>query len=76
VTLEAKGPHVGEVALAAAFHYRHDVVGVPQIAAAAPIFFELPASAVIELALVTTQRFGVDAALPTHSAIAREHMLA
>jgi hypothetical protein len=76
MALKAQRPHVGEIALAAAFHYRHNVVGVPQMAPAAPIFFELAARAVIQLALILAQRLRVYAALRAHPTVAREDLLA
>ncbi len=57
-------------------HDRHDVIGVPQIAAKAPVFFELLAGGVIEFALVLAQGFGIHAALRADAAIAREDLLA
>ena len=43
---------------------------------AAPVLFELPPRGVVELALVFTQRLGVDAANRADAAIAREDLLA
>jgi hypothetical protein len=52
VTLQAKGAHVAQVALAATLDYRNYVIGVPQISPASPLLLELPARAKIELTLV------------------------
>src|SRR5207248_2900880 len=75
MTLEAQRPHVGQIALAAAFHYRHDMVGIPEMLAAAPVLFELAPCGVVELALIFTQRLGVHAANRADAAIAREDLL-
>ena len=76
MALEAEGAHVGKVALAAAFYDGKDVIGIPQIATAAPIFFELLAGFVVELALVFAQGFGIDAAAGADAAIAGEDLCA
>jgi hypothetical protein len=73
---QAQRAHIAEIARAAAFDYRHDMVGVPKMAAAAPVLLKLPACRVIELAFVFAQGFGVEAALRAHAAIAREHLAA
>ena len=52
------------------------MVGVPQVAPAAPVFFELPASPVIQLALISPQRFGIHAAQRAHPTIAGEDLFA
>ena len=52
------------------------MVGVPQVPPAAPVFFELPASPVIQLALIAPQRFGIHAAERAHPTIAGEYLLA
>src|SRR5271157_285820 len=73
---EAEGAHVGKVALAAAFHDGDNVVGVPQVMAAAPVLFELSTGGPVEFALGLPQGFGVEAALRADAAIAREDPLA
>jgi len=62
MTLQAQSPHIGEVALAAAFDYGYDVVGIPEVLPSSPILLKLPAGGVVQLALVAAQGFGVDAA--------------
>jgi len=71
---EAEAAHVGKVALAATFCDGDDVVGIPQVAADSPEFFELTAGLVIELALVLAKRFGVDAAEGANAAVAGEDL--
>src|ERR1022692_1278429 len=75
VAFQAERAHVGEVAFASAFGDRHDVVGVPQVAAA-PVLLELAARGVVELALVLAEGFGVQAALRADAAIAQEDLFA
>src|ERR1022692_4394336 len=75
VAFQAERAHVGEVAFASAFGDRHDVVGVPQVAAA-PVLVELAARGVVELALVLAEGFGVQAALRADAAIAQEDLFA
>ena len=72
---EAQGAHVGEVAFAAAFDDGYDVVGVPQVAAAAPLFFKAAAGGEVELAFVFAERFGVEAALRANAVVAGEDLL-
>ncbi len=62
VAAKAKSAHVGEAAHAAAFHHGDEGIGIPETAAAAPVFFKRAVGAVIELALVPPQRFGIQAA--------------
>ena len=76
VALEAESAHVREAAFATAFGDGEDVVGVPQVAAEAPVFFELAAGCVIELAFVFAQGFGVEAARGAHALVAGEDLLA
>ena len=76
MTEQTKSPHVGEIALAAAFHDGDDVVGVPQIAAPAPVLLELLSGCVIELAFIFAQGFGVGAADRADAAVAQEDLLA
>src|ERR1700736_5193495 len=73
---QAQRAHIGEIALAAALGYGHDMVGVPKVTAAAPVLLELPARGVIELAFVFAQRLGIEAALRAHAAIASEDLIA
>src|ERR1017187_782846 len=47
------------------------MVCIPEMAAQAPILFELPARPVVELALVFAHRFGVEAALSADTPVAR-----
>ena len=63
MALQAERPHVGEVAFASTFRHGHDVVGVPQVAAVAPVLLELAAGGVVELALVFAEGFGIQACL-------------
>ena len=72
MALQAERAHIGEVAFASAFRHGHDVVGVPQVAATAPIFLELAARGVIQLAFVLAQSFGVQAALRADATVAQE----
>jgi hypothetical protein len=76
MALEAEGAHVGEIAFATAGSDGHDVIGVPEMAAGTPFFFELAAGLEIEFALIAAKRFGVDAALGTTAVVAREDLLA
>jgi len=73
---QAQRAHIAEIARAAALDYRDDMIGVPKVAAAAPVLLESPARRVIELAFVFAQRFGVEAALRAHAAVALEHLRA
>jgi hypothetical protein len=52
------------------------MVRVPEIPARAPIFFELPAGMVVELALVSPQRFGIETARGTNTTVARKDLCA
>src|ERR1017187_1272702 len=47
------------------------MVCIPEMAAQAPILFELPGRPVVELALVFAHRFGVEAALSADTPVAR-----
>src|SRR3954452_21697792 len=76
MALQAEGPHVRQIALAAAFYHRHNVVGVPQVLPTAPLLLELPPCLVVELAFVFAERLGVDAARSAHAAIASEDLRA
>src|SRR5262249_29482059 len=73
---QAQRLHIREVALAAALCDGQNVIGVPEIAAMAPVPLELFARLPIQLALAAAQRFGVGPALRAHAAIAREYLLA
>ena len=75
VAPQAQGTHVGEIAFTAAFHYGENVIGIPQVAAHAPLFFKLPPRYIVELALILAQSFGIEAALRADTAIAGEHLL-
>ncbi len=75
VALQAEGAHVGEVALAAAFDHRQDVIGVPEVAAMAPLLFKLPPGVEIELALVFTEALGVQAAGRADTAVPGKDLL-
>jgi hypothetical protein len=76
VALQTKGTHVGEIAFTAAFDYRENVIGIPKVAAHAPLFFKLPPGAIVQLSFVLPQSFGVEAALRADTTIAGEHLLA
>jgi hypothetical protein len=76
MALQAEGAHVGQVALSAAFDDWDDVVGVPQVAAGAPVLFELTARLVVELALVFAKGLGVDAARGAHPFVSSENLFA
>jgi hypothetical protein len=52
------------------------VVGVPELTAAAPLFFELPARGKIQFALVLAEAFSMKAALGTDAVVAGEHLFA
>ena len=77
---QAKSAHIRQIALAAAFGDRHDVIGIPHRFAAAflqiPFFEEVAAGRVVELAHVTAQRGSVHAALGADALIALEHFFA
>jgi len=75
VAFQAKRPHVGKVAFAAAFGHRQYVVCVPKVTAEAPLFFEPTPRCPIELALVPPQRFRVEPAPGAYAAIASEDLL-
>src|SRR5260370_29100830 len=76
MTLQAQSAHVGEIARPAVFPYRNDMVGIPQVPAAAPLLFESPPRGVIELAFVHPQLLGIDTAFGAHTAVAREYLVA
>ena len=76
VAFQAEGAHVVQAALAAAGGNGDDVVGVPEVAARAPVFFELAAGSVVELALVLAELLRIDAAQGADAAVAREDLLA
>jgi hypothetical protein len=76
VAFDAQRSHVREVAFATAFHHRHDMVRIPQVATAAPILFELAARPVIQLALIAAHRLSIETALRAHTGIAREYLFA
>jgi hypothetical protein len=76
MTLQAECPHIRQIALAAAFHHRDDVVGVPQVSPAAPLLLELPPCLVVEFPLVFPERLRVDPTQPAYAAIARAHLRA
>jgi hypothetical protein len=69
VALQAEGADVGEAAFAAAFGHGDNVVGVPEMTAAAPLLFELPARRVVQLALIAAEGFGIGAARGANSAV-------
>lgn len=48
------------------------MIGVPQVAAFAPIFFKLFARAVIEFALIAAKGFGVGGAERAHAVVTRK----
>src|SRR5215469_12301806 len=76
MTLQTEGAHVGQVAFASAFGDGEDVIGIPEVAAASPLAFELAASVVVELALVFTEDFGIEAAQRADAAIAGKDLIA
>src|ERR1700691_707554 len=76
VALEAERAHVGKAAFAAAFRHGHAVVGVPQVAAGAPILLELAACGIVELAFILAQSLGIQAALRTDAAVAQKNLRA
>jgi hypothetical protein len=76
VALQAKRAHVGKIAFASTFGHGHDVVGIPEVAPAAPVLFELAASRVVQLTLVPAQRFGVQAASRADAVVAQEDLFA
>jgi hypothetical protein len=69
-------PHVGQIALAPAFHDRHDVIRIPQVLARAPFLLELAPRCPIQLSLIVPQHYRIDAAHSAHAAIALEYLLA
>jgi hypothetical protein len=80
VAQQTQGSHIREVALPSALRDRHNVIGVPKRFAAAfakfPLFEKLSACGKIQLAHVTPQRDGIDAALRAYAVIAREYLVA
>src|SRR5579871_4866940 len=74
VAFQAESAHVGKIALATAFGNGENVVGVPEMAATAPLLLELAAGIVVELALAFAECFGVETALRTDAMIAGEHL--
>jgi len=80
VTLQAKSPHVGKVALSPAFRNRYDVVRIPQRFPALfrqpPLSQEFPPRREIQPTHVTPQRNGIHRACRADSGIARQHALA
>jgi hypothetical protein len=75
VALQTEGAHVREIAFTSAFHYRENVIGVPKAPARAPILFKLPPGEIVQLALILTQSFGIEAALRANAAIAGKYLL-
>lgn len=74
VAPEAERAHIGEVAFAAAFHDGHDVIGIPEVPAAAPFFFEPAAGSVVELSFVLAECLSIQAALGANAAVAGEDL--
>ncbi|HUI81852.1 MAG TPA: hypothetical protein VLY24_28220 [Bryobacteraceae bacterium] len=74
MAVQAKGAHVGEIALASAFRDGHDVVRIPQIAARTPFLLETLARGVIQFALVFPQGFRVHPALRADASVARKDL--
>ena len=52
------------------------MVGIPKTTPATPLLFELPARAIVELALPLAQFLGIDAALRAHTTIACKDLAA
>jgi hypothetical protein len=79
VAFEAECPHVGKIALAAAFRDRQNVIGVPERFPAAfaepPGFEKLAAGGVVELAQITPKGSRVDSARSANAAIPIENFL-
>jgi hypothetical protein len=76
VTAQAERAHVGEIALASALGYRHDVVGIPNMPPSAPFLLKALAGGVIQLAFVLAQGFRIDTALPTDAPVTGENLFA
>jgi len=79
VALQAKRPHIREVALPSAFGNRHDVVRIPKRFPAPfaqfPRFQKLASSRIVELAQIAPHGYGVDSALRANAAVALENPL-
>jgi hypothetical protein len=73
---QAQGSHVGEIAFAATFDDRDDMVSIPEVAAVAPLLFKLAARSEIEFALVFAQTLGVEATQGADAAVAGEDLFA
>jgi hypothetical protein len=80
VTFETQSPHIGEVALAAAFGNGEDMVCVPQRLSAAfaqaPFFVETAAGGVVKLAQVAAESQCIGAAGSADTVIPVEDFLA
>jgi hypothetical protein len=76
VAPQTKRAPIREVAFAAALGPRNNVVGIPKMAPHAPVLFELPPRAIIQLSFIFAQLFGIGAALRADPAIAREDLCA
>jgi hypothetical protein len=80
VTLETQRAHVRQIALSAAFRYRHDVIGIPQAFPAflrqSPVFQEFSTRREIETAHILSCLDRIDAALRANAGVAPENLLA
>jgi hypothetical protein len=76
MTFQAQCASVRKPALAPAFADRQYVIGVPKLAARAPLLFELPPGRVVELALVFAQRLGIEAAPAANATVALPDLFA
>lgn len=80
MALKAERSHVRQIALAAAFRDRDDVIGVPKRFPAAlaqvPGFQKLTSRRIVQLAQIAAQGDGVGATLGADAPVAREDLFA
>src|SRR5947209_247752 len=76
MALDTQRPHVREIALAPTLRHRQNMVGVPQVLAPSPFFFEPPPRREIELPLIVPQYHGINAANGADPVVTREYLVA
>jgi len=74
MALQAKGAHVGEIALSSPLGYRHHVVCIPKTAPLAPLLLEFLPGGVVQLSLFLPEDLGIYAADRTDALVAPEHL--
>jgi hypothetical protein len=76
VAAQAEGAYVAQIALSSPCDDRKDVVGIPQMAAPAPVLFEPSPGGPIEFAFIPAQLLGIQATQSADAMIANEDLLA